>query len=255
MPETVLTSDTIAVLQNRVSVRQFTDQPVSEAAVEAVLSAAFRAPTSSNIQAYSVIIVRDQQVKDALAPVTGNQAHVRATQVFLAFCADVTRLQAAAEMHGAEVGPLNMESCLVASIDAALVGQSAYLAADSIGLKGVMIGAVRNDAAKTAEILKLPKGVYCVFGMCLGYADTVPPQKPRMDIHAVTHRDTYGNQPGIENAETALAGYDTELAAHYRGTGRETTDASWTEDMGTRWATQPRKGLRGQLEEQGFDWG
>ena len=51
---------------------------------------------------------------------------------------------------------------------------SAYLAAESIGLKGLMIGAVRNDTLKTAEILGLPKRVYCVFGMCLGWPGRVP---------------------------------------------------------------------------------
>ena len=51
-------SETIKLLAGRVSVRKFADRPVEDAMIEAVLRAAFRAPTSSNIQAYSVVQVR-----------------------------------------------------------------------------------------------------------------------------------------------------------------------------------------------------
>ncbi len=57
-------SETIALLNNRVSVRKFKDQPVPEELIEQVLNAAFRAPTSSNIQSYSVIIVHDPAIRE-----------------------------------------------------------------------------------------------------------------------------------------------------------------------------------------------
>ena len=61
LPASQITSETIEVLHNRVSIRKYTDEPVTEAQVEAILSAAFRAPTSSNIQAYSVIVLDEVQ--------------------------------------------------------------------------------------------------------------------------------------------------------------------------------------------------
>ena len=173
------TSETIETLLNRVSVRKFSDRPVSDEVVEAILRASFRAPTSSNIQSYSVVVVRDMAVREKLYPITGNQKHILTAPVFLAFCADLTRIEEATRMNGHGIDDNNLEIGLVSSIDAALVGQSAYLAADSLGLKGVMIGAVRNDATASAEALGLPHRVYCVFGMCLGYPDEAPAQKPR----------------------------------------------------------------------------
>ena len=83
------------------------------------------------------------------------QRHVRDTPVFLAFCADLTRIEHVVRERGHDIEDNNLEIGLVSSIDAALVGMSAYLAADSLGLKGVMIGAVRNDAVETARILGL----------------------------------------------------------------------------------------------------
>ncbi len=247
------TSETIETLLNRVSVRHYRDEPVDDATVDAVLKAAFRAPTSSNIQSYSVIVVRDQDTKDRLSVVTGNQKHVKNTPVFLAFCADLTRMEMAKQRNGGNLDDNNLEMGLVSSVDAALVGMSAYLAAESIGLKGVMIGAVRNDALETARILGLPKRVYCVFGMCLGWPERVPPQKPRMDYDVMVHRERYGAGPAGDQ-DAALTRYDGDLRAHYESRGMKTTENSWTNEIDAKFNNDLRKHLRDHLREQGFDF-
>lgn len=245
-----ITSETIRVLENRVSVRKYSDRPVTEAEVEAILRAAFRAPTSSNIQAYSVVVVRDRDTLEKLSAVTGNQRHVAETPVFLAFCADLTRIEQAMRARGHTIENNNLEVGLVSSIDAALVGMSAYLAADSLGLKGVMIGAVRNDAVEVARILGLPRLVYCVFGMCLGWPADAPPQKPRMDYGAVVHKERYRTH----DLEKDLTAYDSELAAHYAEAGRATTPDSWSHDVDKKFHVQPREKLRAALKTLGFDF-
>ncbi len=248
------TSPLIEDLGRRVSVRDYSDRAVDDAMIYAILKAAFRAPTSSNIQSYSVIVVRNQETKDKLSVVTGNQKHVKATPVFLAFCADLTRIDGALQRHGHTIEDNNLEIGLVSGIDVALVGMSAYLSARSLGLAGVMIGAVRNNAVKTAEILGLPKHVYCVFGMCLGWPGKVTPQKPRMAFDAMVHRERYGNQGEGFDAEMALDDYDRALAAHYESVGTTTTPDSWTNDIDKKFHPQLRQELREQLKQLGFDF-
>lgn len=252
--DAALHNDTIATLQNRVSVRSFTDRPVTDETVETILRAAFRAPTSSNIQAYSVVVVRDPAILKPLSVVTSNQKHVAEAPVFLAFCADLTRMEEALDRNGKEFGGTNLEMGLVSSIDAALVGMSAYLVAESIGLRGVMIGAVRNDATETAKLLGLPKGVYCVFGMVLGWPAEAPQQKPRMDYDAMVHYEQYGNLRGGREASEALDSYDRGLEAHYNSIGKKTTPDSWTHDIASKFSPQRREKLREQLKERGFDF-
>jgi nitroreductase len=249
-----VTSETIALLQNRVSVRDYTDKPVSEQAIEAVLSAAFRAPTSSNIQAYSVIAVRDPEIKQQISVITNNQKHILTTSVFLAFCADLTNISDALKQRGHAIDDNNLEIGLVSSIDASLVGMSAYLAAESIGLKGVMIGAVRNDPVATAKALVLPRHVYCVFGMCLGWPADVPPQKPRMDYSRMVHYESYGQRRDDRDDVAAAADYDSALAAHYSEIGKPTTADSWSHDIDRKFNPQQRQALREQLAERGFDF-
>lgn len=249
-----LSSETIAVLNNRVSVRGFTDEDVGDEVIEAILGAAFRAPTSSNIQSYSVIVVREQAVKDQLCAITGGQPHVKVAPVFLAFCVDLTRIEHAMSARGHNLEDNNLEIGLVSSIDAALVGMSAYLAADSLGLKGVMIGAVRNDAVATARALGLPPRVYCVFGMCLGRAGEAPAQKPRMDYSSMVHYERYGALRDNRDLAQGLSDYDEALAAHYGGLGKTTTTDSWSHDMDKKFHPQLRDDLRAQLKELGFDF-
>ncbi len=253
--ETPITSETIELLNNRVSVRKYTDAPVDKATVDAILAAAFRAPTSSNRQAYSVVVVSDPAAREKLATISGGQKHVVTAPVFLAFCADLSRVEIAAQMNDVSIDGSNLELSLVATIDAALVGMSAYLAAESLGLRGVMIGAVRNDPVETARILRLPHLSYCVYGMCLGWPDEAPEQKPRMQHGAIAHPEHYGAGLGSTSAEAALADYDSALADHYASVGKPTTADSWTRETITKIKGRPRDELRGQLKQLGFDFG
>ncbi len=253
MPDSVnetYTSETIQLLQNRVSVRKYGEEPVPEDMIEAVLRTAFRAPTSSNIQSYTVIVVRERETLQKLSVVTGNQKHVADTPVFLAFCADLTRIDYALMKHQHNFNDNNLEVGLVSSVDAALVGMSAYLTAESLGLRGLMIGAVRNNACTTAEILGLPNRVYCLFGICLGWPAEQPPRKPRMDIGATIHYEKYDAEATL----ASLDAYDAELAEHYLAIGRATTPDSWTHDMDKKFHPPLRDKLREELKAQGFDF-
>ncbi len=247
-------SETIRVLAQRVSVRDYAERSVDDHYVQAVLKSAFRAPTSSNIQSYSVIVVREAETLAALGEVTAGQRHVREAPVFIGFCADLTRIEAAMAARGHCLEDNNLEVGLVASIDAALVGMSAYLAAESLGLKGVLIGAVRNNAVETARILGLPKGVYCVFGMVLGWPGEVPAQKPRMAYDDMVHYERYGRHADEAGVDERVAAYDAVLAAHYEAAGKPTTPDSWSHDMDKKFNPQLRDNLRAELAALGFDF-
>ena len=247
-------SETIGLLNNRVSIRKYKDDSVPEDLVAQILRAAFRAPTSSNIQSYSVIVVDDPDTREQLKVVTAGQQHVVEAPVFLAFCADLTRIEHVMAKRGHTIRDNNMEIGLVSSIDASLVGMAAYMAAESVGLKGVMIGAVRNDAAATARILGLPDQVYCVFGLCLGWADEAPPQKPRMDYSTMVHYERHGTLRDNRDLGQTLDAYDADLARHYTDTGRVTTSDSWSHDMDKKFDPQLRDNLRRELKSQGFDF-
>ena len=150
-----------------------------------------------------VITVRDPETKQKLSVPAGNQKHIVDCPVFLAFCADLTRLEHVLQERGHTLEDNNLEIGLVSSIDASLVGMSAYLAADSLGIKGVMIGAVRNDAVKSPKFWNTKICLLRLQHMSWLSA-ALPQQKPRMDQNFTVHREKF--QP--EKIAPSVEAYD-----------------------------------------------
>lgn len=248
-PDTTYSSPVTELLKNRVTIRKYNGETIPDEMLREILNSARRSPTSSNMQAYSFVVVRNQETKKILAESAGNQKHIETCDVFVAICADISRLETACEMHGTQLGK-NLENFLVASVDAALAGMSVATAAESFGLGHVMIGGMRNRPKFNAETLGLPDGVYVVYGMCLGFpdAENIPPQKPRLPEDLIIHYEQYDK---TEQAEK-LAGHDAELGAHYESLGRNLNTAAWTGVMSDKFSTPRRPDMRETLESMGF---
>jgi len=241
-------SETIGVMLGHRSIRKFKPDPVPEEALEAIVRAAQMASTSSNMQAYSVIAVTDPELKRRLAEVASRQAYVEQCPLFLVWCADLYRNRVACDMHGVELVNWTTENFLVASIDAALAAQNAAVAAESLGLGIVYIGSLRNDLREATKLLKLPPLVYPVFGMCVGYPDHDPGQRPRLPLETILHRNAYDPAKAAKGIEA----YDEVMRRYYleRTGGRR--DTTWSQEMAAKFARPQRAYLRDYLEEQGF---
>lgn len=237
-------------LNQHASVRKFIAKPVPDEMLQAILDAARRSPTSSNMQTYSIIIVRSPETRQKLAVLAGNQKHIEQCDVFVGFLADLHRLGIASQMHG-ETLTKNLETTLVATIDAALVGMSAQTAAESFGLGAVMIGGMRNQPQAVADLLGFPSGVYMVYGMSIGWPaeDAVAAElKPRLPEKLVVHHEQYDQndpRPLIEE-------YDAQLAAYYGQQNRNQHPAAWSGPIAKRLSRPARPHLRKTLENMAF---
>lgn len=218
-------NDTIALLLSHRSVRGYRADPLPEGTLETLIAAAQSASTSSNLQAWSVVAVTNPEKKARLARVANNQKHIEQCPLFLVWVADISRNARLAEQESVMLETLPyLETFLVAVIDAALAAQNAVVAAESLGLSIVYIGALRNDPAEVAELLSLPKGAMGVFGLCVGYkAPGVTNEvKPRLPQSVVLHRERYD----ATGERTARAGYDKLMAAFSQR--NEMAMDSWT---------------------------
>ena len=244
-------NDVIALLQRHRSVRSFTNEGIDEDTVALIVSAAQSAATSSNMQAWSVIEVRDPAHKDAVSVLAGDQAFIRAAPVFLVFVADWARHRAVAEHRGeAAEGVGYMESTLVGFIDAALAAQNATIAAESLGLGAVYVGAVRNRPEELADLLHLPSGAFPVVGIALGHPDPADRAgiKPRLPQDVVLHRETYLAAP-----DESIVDYDAAVRTYYAGQG---TAHGWIGTILGRIRNaatlRGRAAMRGALERRGL---
>src|SRR5512143_325535 len=99
------------------SVRQYKPDPLPPELVETIVAAAQRSSTSSNLQMYSVVAVTDAAKRARLAELCGNQEHVAQAPVFLAWCADLGRLDRACQLRGYTQVAGYVENFLVAAVD------------------------------------------------------------------------------------------------------------------------------------------
>jgi FMN reductase (NADPH) len=250
-------SATLDLIHRHASVRHFKPDPVTDPVIEAVVGAGQRASTSSNLQAYSVVAVIEAARREQLSRLCADQAFVREAPVFLAWCADLARLDRACLLRGYAQVTRYMENFLVAAVDASLAAQNALLAAESLGLGACFVGALRNHPQEVVELLGLPRLVFPLFGMAIGWPAREARSKPRLPLRAVLHRERYD-----PDQDEALAEYDRTMAGTGIYTGRqvpfpgkegEMPDYGWLEHSARRAAKPERTGLRQALERQGFD--
>lgn len=244
-------NETMDLLLSHRSVRGFTSEPLAEGTVETLVAAAQSAATSSNMQTWSVVAVSDPATKALLGEVAHHQKHVAKAPLVLVFLADLSRAARLGKAEGVKLEGLDyLETFLVAALDAALAAQNAVVAAESLGLATVYLGAIRNDPVRVAEALKLPPGAMAVVGLCVGHGAGRWEVKPRLAQAAVLHRETY-KVPD----ETALrTAYDQELSSF--SARQENAPMGWTQRvkdrLGTTAGLHGRDRLREALAKLGF---
>lgn len=244
------------------SIRKYQNKPVEEEKLHRILTAATRASTSGNMQAYSIIVTSDPILKSRLYEPHFEQSMVLEAPLLLTFCADFHRMR---EWLKASEAPLNFDnymSFMIAAIDAILASQNAALAAEAEGLGICYMGTTLASCDKIGEILNCPEHVVPVVGFSLGYPDEEPKLRDRLPLQSVVHRETYRrySQDDIEKCyfekETAgMARYrqDPELrerieAVKAQNLAQVYTKAKYTRESHLKYSQD----VLAYLQKQGF---
>ena len=240
------------------SVRAYRPDPVPAEDIDTIVAAGQRTSSSSNLQTYAVIAVTEAATRNTLSHLCGDQDQIRQAPLFLAWCADLSRLDRATVLRGHPHAHNTVESFLIAAVDTAITGQTAALAAESLGYGICYIGSLRNNPAEVITLLGLPRLMFPLFGMTVGVPAHPHRLRPRLPLRAVLHHERYSR--AAEDA--ALAEYDRAMIATGIYEGRQVAvpgkpgvmeDYGWTEHSARRVSRPTRLGLRAVLRDQGFD--
>lgn len=194
-----------AILSHR-SIRQFTQQPISAEIINTLIDSGRHASTSNHLQCISIIRVTSPEIRQGFREIT-QMAYVSDAAGFWVFCIDFYKhkqLVPDVQLDWAEVS-------LIGGVDAGIMAQNVLVAAESLGLGGVYIGALRNDIEKAASLLNLPEHCVPLFGLCLGYPAQDPALKPRLPQTLMCYENQY--QPLDQKA---LQSYNQTLSAYYQ---------------------------------------
>jgi FMN reductase (NADPH) len=248
---------TLDLIHRHASVRHYRPNPLPTSIIETIIAAAQCASTSSNLQTYSIIAVADIRNRVKLSELCGNQAHIREAPVFLAWCADLARLDRVCQLRGYTQVTDYTENFLIATVDVAIATQNAALAAESLGLGICYIGSIRNNPGAVIELLGLPRLTFPIIGMTLGWPAKQVNIKPRLPLKLVLHHETYDRA----TEDDSLHAYDATMITAGLYKGRQVSvpnkpgameNYSWTEHSARRVSQVVRIELRAELEKQGF---
>lgn len=228
----------IDLLLSHRTIRTFKPDPVPDEHIRLAVEAGQMASTSSAVQAYSLIRVRDTATREAIADLAGPQPKIAECGAFFVILGDTRRHRVAAAREGNGYDQ-RLESFLVAAIDASLFAEKMVIAFESMGYGICYIGGLRNDTERLDELLELPEGVYPLFGMCVGVPDEAPSKRPRLPVDSVLFEERY---PSDETVLEQLADYDEGYVEYLAARGVE-NPVAWSMQRARAYAEPKRTHL------------
>ena len=241
-------SSVIELLKSHRSIRKFTDKVIEQELLEDLFVAGQAVATSSFLQGTTIVRISNKDTREKLAELAGNQPYVKTAAEFMIFCADLKRAGNYCEAYEKPFEGDFTEHFIIATVDVALMAQSLVTAAESVGLGICYIGGIRNNPVEVSKLLELPRGVYPVFGLCLGYPDQEPEIKPRLPISVIVKEETYNEEGDGDNIKE----YDERIREYYRSRTGGGHGISWTEQVATLLSEKSRPHMKEYLEGQGF---
>ena len=192
-------NDVIRQLDARKSVRAFTDQPIEEASVQAILRAAVMAPTAGNQQLYTILRMTDPGLLSRLADACDHQPFIARGKLVLVFCADCLKWYEAFRAEGCQPRRPGPGDLLLAVDDTLIAAQNAVVAAESLGIGSCYIGDIMENNEVQREILNLPDYVFPAALLVFGYPTGQQKDRPkpcRVDMRFIVHENGYHRMDG-----------------------------------------------------------
>ena len=241
-------------IKERRTIRKYQQKDIPAELLNNLLETAARAATMGNIQLYSVVVTRDEDIKKQLAPLHFNQPMVMGAPVVLTFCADFNRFTQWCEQRDADPGYDNPLSFINAMSDTLLFTQNFCTLAEEAGLGTCYLGTTVYMPQGIIDVLKLPRLTFPVATITVGYPDEMPAQPDRLPIEGIIHQDTYHDyQPSDIDLIYALKESLEENKEFVRINNKQTLAQVFTDCRYTRKDNEAlSKTLLEALHNQGF---
>lgn len=191
------------VFLERKSVRAFEDRAIPDSLKSSIRDAVRRAPTAGNLMLYSVIEVESPELKEQLSITCDNQPFIKKAPWVLVFLADYHRMMEYYAVQNVpawclETGRPHIKpqesDLLLACCDALVAAQTAALACEYLGLGTCYIGDIMENWETHKELLHLPRYVFPITMLCIGYPTRQQQERPkpgRLSEYIIFMKDQY----------------------------------------------------------------
>jgi nitroreductase len=217
MAETYTLADaTMKVIQDRRSIREFTEEPVSDQDLDMILEAARQAPSGENAQPWRFIIVKDEGMRKKMGAIAGGGSGRRFTAEFVtkkmqerfANLQDEAKRQAAFQkLTSGQVSafmadaPVNIVICGKKDVCDMPYHTSAAIENILLMITGLGLGACWviapcidiRDEDRIKELLNIPEGYKAVSILSVGHPTRPHRPRPRLLINELVFSETWGD--------------------------------------------------------------
>ena len=254
MPENTFNNQVIETLLNHKSIREYSEKEIPDGMIRTIVKAGQQAAFA--YQSYSVLLSREKEKHPFKAP------------LYFIVCVDLNKIGKIMEKRNWQIATNDLSSFLFGIQDAAYFAQNMVIAAESLGLGTCYIGSVPYFADKIAKDFKLPKKVFPLVGITIGFPAENQPTRPRYPLDFVLFEDEYPKldekkiDEAMQEMDEGYLAQDYYKKANFMvkliGERKETftfENYSWTEHISRKlgqWDPSPEKILE-QLKKCGFD--
>jgi nitroreductase len=247
----MLTNTVIECILSRKSVRKYTEQKPGDEVIETVVRAGQQAPFAS--QLCSLLLSRKKAPFGA--------------PLWFTICVDMHRMELIMAKRGWSVVANDLSMLLFGIQDATLMAENMVIAGESLGMGSCFLGMTPYRAERIRKQYKLPKRVFPLVELVMGYPAEEFPTRPRYPLEFTLFEDRYPELTDamIDDAMKVMdegyleQGYYRKQKAKIKlEVDREETftydNYSWTEHISRKWGqwlSDPKELLH-QMEECGF---
>lgn len=242
-------NDTIKTICNHQSLRHYTGENLTPEQIRDIKDAVKQTSSTCFYQFISVLRVTDRELLKKIAVLSGNQDHIAECAEFWVFLMDFSKIYHQNQMRH-EI-PFKLFQSAVT--DAALYCENALVAAESLGLGGVIIGGFRNGIDEMSKLLRLPKYVAPSVCLCLGVPDEKyrEEQKPRLDDNWLFMENEYVDAFNEEE----LKAYNDRYSEYNRSRKYNVSELNWSQTVAKRLPVKlDKSSLLAYYKKQGFDF-
>ncbi|MFX0014043.1 MAG: nitroreductase family protein [Promethearchaeota archaeon] len=255
------TYDLFKVINNRRSIRKFTEKPISDNVLNRILESGIKAPFAA--QLYSIVYTRDKEKMKKL-----RIGVYSTTQLLMIFLVDFRKIEKIITQRNYQYDYDDGMLLWLGIQDASLVAENIILAADAFGLGSVLLGGAPLQSDIICEIFNIPSRVFPVVGLCLGYPDFTAETdvRPRYPLKYTAFENSYHDLSEDEVLECMKSmddgyitqGYYIKLQAKIPlKKGKDIIDYdkySWSEHQSRKYSqgSWKKESLLSTLKEHGF---
>jgi len=169
-------------IQNRRSIRKYSNKMVEKEKLMQVFESARLAPSGSNTQPWNYIVVESNETKEKIVGVDHNQQWMITAPIFIVCVADIRcRIDSNQVVF---VDEKSSEPELKQIIrDTAISIEHILLEAESLGLATCWTGWFEQDNIR--PILNIPNDKYVCGIVTIGYSDESPKERPRRKLEDI----------------------------------------------------------------------